>query len=267
MAGVTRRALLAGAGACVAVAVGGAGSAVGAGRSTGAVADGAPTRTAAARRFRQPDAVFGIRTLAPLVALTFDDGPDPDYTPEVLDVLDRYDAKATFFVVGVNALAHPDLLAEVVRRGHSVANHTHHHLELQALAESRVRAEVRGGARAVAAAGVGSARWFRPPKGFTSSTVDRVTRQDRWRTAYWTHCVEACPQDTPTREAMRTLAASVTRGSVLLAHDGGRVETGGGQRVDRSRTLEALPHLLGALRADGWDLVDLPTLVRAGRPR
>ena len=267
MTGLTRRAMLAGAGACLALGS----SVVGldeAARAEERLVGDRPTRTGRARRMVQPDAVFGIRTMEPYVGLTFDDGPDPDFTPHVLDVLDRYDARATFFVVGVNALAWPDLLAEVQRRGHTIGNHTHDHVELQDLGVTAVAAELRGAARDLARVGVAPPTWFRPPKGYTSTNVARVARHERLRTAYWTHCVEANhPAGVSVAGAMHRMASTVSAGSIVLAHDGGRVMAPGGQRLDRSRTVEALPHLLERLRSDGWIPVDLPTLVRSGPPR
>ena len=91
------------------------------------------TDTTRARRRVQPEAVFRVPTDKRIVALSFDDGPDPAYTPHVLDVLDQYKAKATFFVVGVNALAHRDLVAHIRTAGHSFGNHTYDHRDLERL--------------------------------------------------------------------------------------------------------------------------------------
>src|SRR4051812_49861717 len=110
--GLSRRAVMRGGVFCAACAAAGAALA-----STPAAGASAAKRllltdTTTRRRKVQPDALFRVRTDKRIVALTFDDGPDPAYTPDVLDLLDRHRATATFFVVGVNALAHPDLVAE-----------------------------------------------------------------------------------------------------------------------------------------------------------
>lgn len=97
------------------------------------LACGGPTTSPQARRAADPRCINAVRTSRPWVALTFDDGPDPAYTPAVLDLLRRYDAHATFFLVGANAAAHPHLAARIRREGHLVANHTHDHPDLTAV--------------------------------------------------------------------------------------------------------------------------------------
>ncbi|MBD5233226.1 MAG: polysaccharide deacetylase family protein [Bacteroidales bacterium] len=108
-----------------------------------------------------PEAIWRIkrRTGRPVVFLTFDDGPIPEETPWVLDVLDRYGVKATFFMVGDNVRRNPDLLQEVIRRGHSVGNHTMHHLQGMKVRAHRYLRDV-----AEAAALIPSPL-FRPPHG------------------------------------------------------------------------------------------------------
>lgn len=79
-------------------------------------------------RWLTPGGVFRMKERSKTVYLTFDDGPIPEVTPWVLEMLERYGIKATFFMVGQNAERYPELVDEVVRRGHSIGNHTHHHL-------------------------------------------------------------------------------------------------------------------------------------------
>jgi hypothetical protein len=101
------------------------------------------TNSAGARAAVQPEAIERVDTSAPMVALSFDDGPDPRYTPTVLDLLAQHGAKATFFLVGVNAAARRDLVARQRRAGHSIGNHTYDHADLASLAPYRVRADPR----------------------------------------------------------------------------------------------------------------------------
>ena len=110
-----------------------------------------------------PGAVFRLEA-APgegkRVFLTFDDGPIPEATPWVLDVLDRYGVKATFFMVGQNVERHPELLEEVVGRGHSVGNHTLHHLQGASASTSRYLRDAARGAQLT------GSTLFRPPHGW-----------------------------------------------------------------------------------------------------
>ncbi|GAB3592899.1 hypothetical protein GCM10027446_14310 [Angustibacter peucedani] len=264
MGGVTRRALLGGAAGCL---VAGVGSVLGASADASpAYLPGMRTTTRRSRHAAQPDGVFAVSTRHRTVALTFDDGPDPDYTPHVLDLLDRHEARATFFMVGVNALVWRDLAREVVARGHTVANHTHAHVDLYDLGQAPVRGELQQGGDDLVDVGLGRPTLFRPPKGFTSPTVGRAARGLGLRTAFWTQCVEAVHSGSP-RDVARLMLARTAPGQILLAHDGGRVMTSGGQSVDRTATMEVLPFLLSGLRSSGWDVVALPDLLARGPAR
>jgi peptidoglycan/xylan/chitin deacetylase (PgdA/CDA1 family) len=108
------------------------------------------------------------------MALTFDDGPDPDFTPAVLDVLGMCDVRATFFVIGRNAAKHPDLIQKMLREGHVVANHTQDHLWLNELDRDGIQDQVIGGLTTLGAIGAQGSSMFRPPRGWTSPTVADV---------------------------------------------------------------------------------------------
>ena len=201
-----------------------------------------------------------------MIALSFDDGPDPAYTPEVLDILRHYDAKATFFVVGVNALAHPDLIAQQRAAGHSFGNHTFDHPDLDVLPGAEVASELERGRRALLDAGVPSTNLFRPPKGYTDRQVRVEADRDRYTTVFWDTCVERFVNHTSTRRGVRQVLQGVRPGGILLAHDGGTIAGRAGS-IDRSRTLAALPLVLETLRDRGYRFVDVPTLLAAGRVR
>lgn len=272
---LSRRSLLAGAGACVLCALGGVAS--GALRPAGATtvpARGATlaaahvlTDTTASRHATQPDALFRVPTDERVVALTFDDGPDPRFTPTVLELLRRHRARATFFVIGVNALGHRDLVADEIAGGHAVANHTYDHAVLDGLGRGEVAAEIAGGTRALLDAGAGRPAFFRPPKGFTSEIVGRVAGEQRLRTVFWTSCVERYVDHQDVDAGVSQLLERVVPGSIILAHDGGRVLAPGHPVLDRSRTMAALPRLLDGLHRQGYKVVDVATLLAmAGEP-
>jgi peptidoglycan/xylan/chitin deacetylase (PgdA/CDA1 family) len=212
----------------------------------------------------QPDAVFGVDTDAPLVALTFDHGPDPAYTPAVLDALAAAGSSATFFAIGVNARAHPGLVRRVLTDGHQLANHTRSHQTLDRLAERDVVAEVVGGDRMLRAAGSPPTRWLRPPAGRTSAVVAEVAERGGTRTAFWTHDLEDYLCGASARKAVARLVRDLRPGSVLAMHDGGTVAGREQAGQDRRRTVEALPLLLDALRAAGLTGTDLDSVVASG---
>ena len=224
-----------------------------------------PTDTTARRRRTQPDAVFRVPTNKPIVALSFDDGPDPRYTPQVLDMLDHFRARATFFVVGLNALAHRDLAADIKGGGHSFGNHTFDHIDLEELSQSRVRDEIERAASAFHTAGVPATTMFRPPKGYTSPDVRLATVHDKYRTIYWDACVEHFVNHMPVATGVDRMLHHVAPGSVILAHDGGTIAGTGRPPLDRSRTIEALPLLLAGLKRKGLTVVDVRTLLAEER--
>lgn len=202
----------------------------------------------AARAARPPEPV-GYRRVATrrgAVALTFDDGPDPRFTPAVLDLLAAHGAKATFFVVGHGVAAHPNLVRRAVAEGHEVANHTLAHERLDRLDRAGVRAQLEGGARAIATLGLGPAarpQLVRPPYGLEGAAARDELRSGGWEVARWSGCLERSLRHHWPEAAGSRLAGRAHPGDLLLAHDGGG--------PDRSPTLAALPSLLAGLAARG----------------
>jgi chitooligosaccharide deacetylase len=220
----------------------------------------------AERRAVQPDALFRVDTDERLVALTFDDGPDPAFTPKVLDLLHQRGARATFFLVGVNARAYPDLVARQLDAAHTVGNHTFDHAPLELLDERAVLDEVERGKEAIAASGAPPPHLFRPPRGFTDQAVGRAAATaGRSHTVFWDLCVERFVHHAGVDAGVDGLLEMVRPGSIILAHDGGHVLATGRPTLDRSATLLALPRLLAGLERLRLGVVDVPTLVRLSR--
>jgi peptidoglycan/xylan/chitin deacetylase (PgdA/CDA1 family) len=181
------------------------------------------------------------------VALTFDDGPDPDITPRVLDLLDRRQARATFFLIGRRAETYPDLAAEIVRRGHRVGNHTYTHPVSFSLRVGRsLEREVRAAQDAIARASGERPTDFRAPAGFRNLWLDRLLWRSGLRLVSWTRrgydTVERRPE-----HVLRRLLRDLQAGDVLLLHDGSPAYTVRNQPV----VLEALPRLLDEIAARG----------------
>ncbi|MBW8877294.1 MAG: polysaccharide deacetylase family protein [Acidobacteria bacterium] len=181
------------------------------------------------------------------VALTFDDGPDPDVTPRVLDLLDRHGARATFFCIGERVRAHPEIAAEIARRGHRVENHTQTHPHLFACYPApALRREVEGAQEAIARAAGRAPRLFRAPAGLRNPLLDRVLCRAGLRLVSWTRRGFDALEKDPDRIARRLLAG-LAAGDVLLLHDGAVTRGHGGNPV----VLEVLPRLLDELAARG----------------
>lgn len=180
------------------------------------------------------------------VCLTFDDGPHPAVTPRVLEILERYQAKASFFCVGEKAQAHPEIVREIVRHGHSVENHSYHHSCAFALyGVSLTRREVELAQATVAAIAGRAPEFFRSPAGFRSPLLDFVLTMAGLRYVSWTRRGFDAVSTDPARVLAR-LTSGLAAGDVLLLHDSTPV------------ALAVLPALLELLAARGLKSVSLP---------
>ena len=268
-----RRMLTAGAGAAACVVAG-----VAAGRLSvsgpGSALDrllGRPPGRTTNRRKRleaQPDALFGVDTTEPVVALTFDDGPDGRYTSRVLAVLAAHRVHATFFAVGVNARQHPDLVRDILAGGHTVGNHTHSHKILDEVPLDEAFEEMLGGVADLQAVGVAHPDLFRPPRGLTNPSIGAFATANGYKTVFWSQALEHHLPGRTVSDAVEAMLDAVRPGDVLLAHDGsGATSRPEAERTPRDRSLAALPGLLDGLAAKGFRVVDIPQLEAAGPAR
>lgn len=157
--------------------------------------------------------------LSPRVALTFDDGPEPLYTPLLLDTLDRIGVKATFFLVGKRVRQYPYFAREIARRGHELGNHTFHHRNLTRLSEQEVRNELESAQQVIEQVTGIRPMFFRPPGGDYNTTVLRAARDLGLITVFWTDD----PGDyvrLPGKLLKRVLLARVDNGGIVLLHQG-----------------------------------------------
>jgi peptidoglycan/xylan/chitin deacetylase (PgdA/CDA1 family) len=179
------------------------------------------------------------------ISLTFDDGPDPEVTPRVLELLDRYQAKASFFCIGEKAAAFPDLVKEIARRGHSVENHSHRHLATFAFfGISGLRREVDSAQETVAEIIGRAPAFFRAPAGFRSPFLDPVLVSRGLRYVSWTRRGFDAVSVDP-RRILGRLTRGLAAGDVLLMHDSAPV------------VLKVLPALLEQVSARGLKAVSL----------
>jgi peptidoglycan-N-acetylglucosamine deacetylase len=179
------------------------------------------------------------------IAITIDDGPDPDVTPQVLAQLAQHRAQATFFCVGVRVERHADLARAIVQGGHDVENHSHRHRHNFSLLGPRgIAAEIARAQDSILRATGSSPRFFRAPAGLRNPFLDPVLTRLQLRLASWTRR----GFDTVSADAdavYRRLAHSLQDGDILLLHDGHAARSSRGQPV----ILEVLPRLLEALAA------------------
>ena len=188
------------------------------------------------------------------VALTLDDGPDPEVTPAVLDVLDAHGAQASFFCIGTQVERHPALAREIVSRGHMVENHSQHHRHHFALLGPRAyRAELRASQQSIAAATGVAPSYFRAPAGFRNPFLWPELGAAGLQLATWTRR-GFDTRDGDAQRVLRRLTPGLAAGDILLLHDGHAARTPQGRAV----VLQVLPELLAELRARGLRAVALP---------
>ncbi|MBW8370771.1 MAG: polysaccharide deacetylase family protein [Thiobacillus sp.] len=187
------------------------------------------------------------------IALTIDDGPDPLVTPQVLDILDRYAARATFFCVGEKAARYPDLCREIVRRGHGVENHSQHHRHTFSLLGPRGFMRELQAAQSTLSQITGQRPvFFRAPAGLRNPFLDPVLARLGLTLASWS----VRGFDTRIGDAERVrhaLLRGLRGGAILLLHDGNAARSPQGIPV----ILDVLPAVLESAAAAGLRFVSL----------
>lgn len=196
----------------------------------------------------------------PAAALTFDDGPDPAFTPGLLDLLDRHGARATFFMIGRNAERHPGLVREVARRGHAIGNHTYDHRDMPSLGRRERRAQLR---KCSWALGEFESPLFRPPKGLQSPGSYAAARLLGYEVVGWSAEVEDWRSPESGWLEAR-LEERIYPGCIMDLHDSLWEPTVPEAR-DRGPLFEALDRVLGRL-SPTYRFLSLPDLLRLGEP-
>lgn len=202
-----------------------------------------------------------------MLALTFDDGPNPSITPQLLDLLAKHNAKATFFLVGKFVRECPELTKEIAARGHVIGNHTDTHPNLFFCGPQETKDQLVRCQEAIHHATWAAPRWFRPPFGFRSPWLIEIAQRHGMRTAMWTRI----PGDWRTKpsawliERLQPVATAAkenlakaekgetTTGEVICLHDGDYKRQNG----DRRHTVEALAHWLPRWRDLGLEFVTM----------
>lgn len=185
------------------------------------------------------------------VYLTFDDGPTPEVTGWVLDVLQRFDAKATFFCIGINIDQHPDIFNKVVAAGHKIANHTYNHLNgwktsLEAYLDNTYAAE-----KAIEAQGTGTAftKLFRPPYGKIRKAQAEALRKNGYRIIMWDVLSADFDTAITPEKCLEHVINNTREGSIIIFHDS----------IKAFPNLKyALPKALEYLKGKGYRFVAIP---------
>lgn len=192
------------------------------------------------------------------VALTFDDGPDPAYTPEILDILKEKDVRATFFLIGKNVEAHPEIAQRIVAEGHSIGNHTHTHKSLIPLSAKKTYKEIKN-AEAVIEETTGiRPTLFRPPRGVYSDYARKLLKEERYTLVLWDVSTVDWAELAP-KKIVANVINNVKPGSIILLHDSGDLITYRGG--NRHSTVKALPEVIDRLRSQGYEFVTIDQMI------
>jgi len=187
------------------------------------------------------------------IALTIDDGPDPEVTPQVLDILDKHEVRATFFCIGHQAQRHPELCRDIVARGHAIENHSHRHWHNFSLLGPRgLSREIKAAQEAITSITGQAPQFFRAPAGLRNMFLDYVLHKLGLQLASWS----VRGFDTRTSDVGKVknrLFKGLRPGAILLTHDGHTARTAEGIPV----IIAVLPEIIESARESGLRFVTL----------
>ncbi len=168
-------------------------------------------------RGKQYNVFYSNPNHAGMIALTFDDGPHPKYTPEILDILDEYGIKATFFVVGENVGYYSNIVKEEIARGHEIGNHTYEHKNISEYGGQALMQEIKKCEDALASLNY-SSKLFRPPEGALGAEQGRQIKELDYRVILWNLDTRDWAHNTPW-QISNYLMKNVKSGDIILMHD------------------------------------------------
>ncbi|MBW5447316.1 polysaccharide deacetylase family protein [Cohnella sp. CFH 77786] len=194
------------------------------------------------------------------VALTFDDVPDPRFTPKVLDILKRKRVRATFFVVGTRAKKHPDLVKRIHREGHAIGNHSYSHPDFSRIPLAKMQQQIRRTEDRIRSLVGIRPRLIRPPYGEVLTDQLEWAKGEGYTVVNWD--VDSSDWRQLTQEQVfRNVTRAVRPGSVVLMH------AGGGEGQSLAGTVAALPRIIDWLRDHGYEPVTLTELLGVSETR
>lgn len=186
-----------------------------------------------------------------IIALTFDDGPHPRYTEEILDILDKYTVKATFFVIGKNAESYPKMLKRIADAGHEIGNHTYSHVTAGRSTKVNFKAELEKTDSIIKKITGKDTVLFRPPTGYCNETAVKSAAEMNYKIIVWTVDTRDWAH-TESGNIIKTVTNQVTGGSIILFHD---------YVSAPSPTPNALNEIIPYLTAQGYRFVTVSELL------
>ncbi len=213
--------------------------------------------TASAAAPGSDEVVWNVQTDQKLIALTFDDGPNPVYTPQILDILRDYQAKGTFFVLGKRVQLFPAIAIREVNEGHEIANHTFDHHYLKNYPPERLIQEIRQTQEVIFDITEQMPNVFRPPGGFYNDTLLHSMKEDKLTVVMWSWYMDTKDWRKPgVDKIVQQVLGNVHNGDIVLFHD---------LEGDCTQTVEALKRILPELKSRGYQFVTVSDLIAKTR--
>lgn len=215
------------------------------------------------KRFQVPQKLQGniisqvkLSSEKKVIALTFDDGPSAEFTPQVLDILREKNVKATFFIIGHKLQKFPKIGQQIVAEGHALGNHTWHHWNTQ-MTEFTATREIEDTAMLMYETTGVKTSLFRPPNGFLNNGLADYARKRKDAVVLWTvDSGDWRGSRVSAEDMIKQVVEKATPGGIVLMHDAGG---------DRSRTVRALPKIIEELTLRGYKFVTVPELLEMSK--
>ena len=209
----------------------------------------------AANAANKPATWFSVNVDGPYIAMTFDDGPSPETTPRLLDILKQRNIKATFFMIGQNAERNPTIVKRILAEGHEIGNHSWTHPQLSKLSDDRVTEEINKTQNAIKDASGYTPVLIRPPYGaITARQKEWIEKQFDLSVIIWS--VDPFDWKRPGASVIeQRILAGARPGAIVLSHD------------IHKQTVDAMPATLDALAAKGFKFVTVSQLIAMNKPK
>lgn len=197
---------------------------------------------------------YASKTGAARIALTFDDGPHPRYTPLILDILEEFEIKATFFAVGSNVEAYPELVKRIATEGHELGNHTYQHNHVAKMSMEDLTNDINLCNDAIERITGNRPRYFRPPEGVCTNNVQEICSATNTTIVMWSVDTRDWAH-TPISEIFQNVRRNTQNGSIILMHD---------FIGKNSPTPQALRQIIPMLLELGYEFVTVSQLLEGG---
>ncbi|MBE6554746.1 MAG: polysaccharide deacetylase family protein [Ruminococcaceae bacterium] len=204
--------------------------------------------------FGEPNIVYRYvgKTDKKRIALTFDDGPHPRYTPQILDILNEFGVEATFFVVGTNAETYPELIEREQREGHEIGNHTYNHYHTAKMSAATLIEDILACSNTLERITGSRVKLFRPPEGVCTPDIKTHCEENDFTIVMWSVDTRDWAHPSVT-EICRNVKEHVKNGSIILMHD---------FIGKNSPTPEALRRIIPMLQESGYEFVTVSRLLQ-----